>query len=204
MKRNKAVAIIAVIFFIGAVAAYVLTKGPDPRQYEFLKNPRITKLADQKMIEVRATGDPTTVGKDAFGLLFKTFYQLKRSNTMENAAPRTRWPKSFNTPRNEWVGLYALPIPASVLTLPEQNKKEGLTISLATWEYGDVAEILHVGSYATETPTIEKLYSFIKQQGYEIAGAHEEEYLKGPGMFLQGDPDKYYTIIRYQVKRSVK
>ncbi len=68
------------------------------------------------------------------------------------------------------------------------------------WRYGTVAEILHVGSYATETPTIERLHQFIADQGYEIAGPHEEEYLKGPGMWGVKEKD-YLTIIRYQVRQ---
>jgi hypothetical protein len=37
-----------------------------------------------------------------------------------------------------------------------------------------------------------------------IAGAHEEEYIKGPTMTGKGDPEKYVTIIRYQVDISKK
>ena len=77
------------------------------------------------------------------------------------------------------------------------------SLKLETWEYGEVAEILHIGSYATENPTVEKLHQFITESGYEIVGPHEEEYLKGPGMFGKGNPDKYQTIIRYPVARVV-
>ena len=75
-------------------------------------------------------------------------------------------------------------------------------MTLTTWEYGDVAEMLHVGPYDREEPTIAKLKQFIKECGYEIVGEHEEEYLKGPGMFSKGNPDKYLTIIRYRVKKT--
>ena len=53
-------------------------------------------------------------------------------------------------------------------------------------------------------PTVEKLKSFVATNGYEIAGDHEEEYLKGPGMFSKGNPDEYYTILRYQVRKKRK
>jgi len=39
-------------------------------------------------------------------------------------------------------------------------------------------------------------------QGYEIAGPHEEEYLRGPGMLFAGDSKGYLTLIRYQVRRK--
>jgi hypothetical protein len=42
----------------------------------------------------------------------------------------------------------------------------------------------------------------IADQGYEIAGPHEEEYLRGPGMLFAGDPEGYLTLIRYEVRRK--
>ena len=36
----------------------------------------------------------------------------------------------------------------------------------------------------------------------QIAGPHEEEYLRGPGMLFAGDPGTYLTLIRYQVRRK--
>ena len=53
-----------------------------------------------------------------------------------------------------------------------------------------------------ETPTIEKLKAFINERGYEISGDHEEEYLKGPGMFFKGNLNKYRTIIRYELVKK--
>ena len=50
--------------------------------------------------------------------------------------------------------------------------------------------------------TILRLHDFIDSQGYRIIGEHEEEYLRGPGMFSRGNPEKYYTIIRYRVAKS--
>lgn len=65
-----------------------------------------------------------------------------------------------------------------------------------------MAEILHVGPYTAEAPTISRLKKFIVESGFEVIGEHEEEYLKGPGMFFKGNPEKYYTIIRYRIRRS--
>jgi hypothetical protein len=65
-----------------------------------------------------------------------------------------------------------------------------------------VAEIFHIGPYSEEPHTIAKLYQFIKDNGYKLVGAHEEEYLKGPGMFSKGNSAKYQTIIRYRIKKK--
>ncbi|MEI6846186.1 MAG: MerR family transcriptional regulator, partial [Candidatus Firestonebacteria bacterium] len=63
---------------------------------------------------------------------------------------------------------------------------------------------LHLGAYSEEVPNIEKLKNFIKAGGYKITGDHEEDYLKGPGMFGPGNPKKYLTLISYQVEKSKK
>jgi hypothetical protein len=67
---------------------------------------------------------------------------------------------------------------------------------MATWEYGTVAQILHLGPYDQETKTIERLHQFIMANGYEIAGPHEEEYQSKP------DAKVIKTLIRYQVKKK--
>jgi len=150
-------------------------------------------MSRQKMIVVEAKGDPNVVGKDAFGLLFKTFFSLKG---VQMAAPRARWENIATDPKDQWVGFYGLPIPDSVTELPEGVRG----VRIEDWEYGEVAEILHLGPYSEETPTILKLHEFIRESGCEIAGPHEEEYLKGPGM--AASPEDFWTIIRYRVKKK--
>jgi len=184
------------IIIVGAVGVWLFASGTaasqDLSSYESLKAPRLTTMARQKMIVVEAKGDPNVVGKDAFGLLYKTFFSLKG---VRMAAPRARWLNIATDPKDQWVGLYGLPIPDSITQLPEGIQG----VRIEDWEYGEVAEILHVGPYAEETPAIAKLHEFIREIGYEIAGPHEEEYLKGPGM--AASPSDYRTIIRYTVKK---
>lgn len=172
------------------------------KQFEGLKVPRITSMPDRKMLVIETTGDPGVAGKGVFKQLFGTYFKLKRTEKgMKYAAPKARWQGDWNGPKEQWKGAWGLAVPDSVASLPEQKDSR---VVLKTWKYGEVAEILHIGAYGDETPTIEKLHKFIKDNGYVIAGDHEEEYLKGPGMFSKGNPKKYYTIIRYQVKKAGK
>jgi hypothetical protein len=69
-------------------------------------------------------------------------------------------------------------------------------VALETWPYGTIAQILHIGAYDQETPTIERLQRFIEESDYEISGDHEEEYLTSP------DAKVVKTIIRYPVKKK--
>ena len=177
-----------VIFFCGVS----FLSAQDLSQYASLKEPRIRTIPAQKMLVVESKGDPNVAGKDAFSLLYKVFFGIPGARM---AAPRARWLNLATAPKNEWLGLYALPLPDQVTNLPPGSSGAKIEV----WQYGEVAEILHLGDYDKETPTIEKLMKFIKDKGYEVAGPHEEEYLKGP----ESGPHtaEYQTIIRYQVKK---
>jgi hypothetical protein len=86
-----ATGVVVLICILSLAYFIVFPPGPDLAAYEFLKEPRITNLPDQKMIEVRATGDPSSVGKEAFGALFKTFFRLIKDHQWhgDGSAPRT-------------------------------------------------------------------------------------------------------------------
>jgi hypothetical protein len=171
-------------------------------QFEHLKQPQISPKKDQKMIVVESKGDPNIVGGKAFGLLFQLYYSSPETPKGPlQLFPRARWPESLNTPKSEWIGLYALPVPDNMVTLPSYIPQEGIKASLATWEYGEVAEILHLGPYTREDSTMNRLREFIHREGYITIGGHEEEYIVGPTVSSKGDPEKYVTIIRYRVRK---
>ena len=197
--------IIGVIIVALAVISIVyLTGKPNLKAYQYLKEPRIGMMDNEKMVTIETKGDPNVVGKKAFNQLYGTFHKLKRKvKGLRVPAPRARWPNPVNTPKNEWIGIYGLPVPDSVNELPEQSGKAEFKTTLKVWEYGEIAQILHVGPYSDEPTTIQRLHQFIEENGYEwIVGEHEEEYLKGPGMFFKGHPKNYYTIIRHRIKKK--
>jgi hypothetical protein len=192
MKTRTAI-LVLILFASTASLKAQMNPPQDLSRYDALKEPRITSMPDQKMLVVESNGDPKTSAGQAFGLLFRVFFSIPG---VRMAPPRARWLGDLKTPKHQWVGLYALPLPDQVATL--SAGAAGAKIDV--WSYGEVAEILHVGSYADETPTIQKLLAFIAAQGYVVAGPHEEEYLRGP----ESGPNtaEYRTIIRYQVKKK--
>jgi hypothetical protein len=176
------------------------TQGEILAATEAENQPELVVMNNERMLVVEAKGDPNMVGPKAFGLLFQLYYQMKDTpKGFVQAPPRARWPVSLEEPKSEWVGFYALPVPESVVELPPYQADPDMKASLTTWEYGTVAQITHIGPYDREEPTIARLKAYILERGYEIAGPHEEEYLKGPTAFGQGNPEEYVTIIRYQV-----
>jgi hypothetical protein len=58
---------------------------------------------------------------------------------------------------------------------------------------GPSAQIMHIGPYSAEGPTIQRLHAFIAAQGYELAGKHHEIYLGDP---RRSAPEKLKTIVR--------
>ena len=173
----------------------------DPAQYEHLKEPRIVERPDERMLQVEATGDPNEMGGQAFGLLFQLYFSSGAATGFTPPIPRARWPADLTTPPSQWMGRYGLPLPETVRALPQHTAPDGVSASITTWEYGEMGEILHVGPYDAEQPTIERLHAFLEAQGYETVGGHEEEYIRGPTMTGPGNPDEYLTILRYQVRR---
>lgn len=201
MKRFLIILAIVVIVSL-AVMMILASKGPNIKQFQYLVNPTISQLQDQNMLVVESKGNPDKTAGNAFKVLYKTYYSLKEvPKNFKMVSPRTRWNFDQNKPESEWNGQFALPIPDNVTTIPASKDSTQVKVYISKWQYGTVAEILHIGSYDTEQADVQRLKNYITQQGYHIFGEHEEVYLKGPGMFGPGNPKKYLTIIRYQIAK---
>lgn len=64
---------------------------------------------------------------------------------------------------------------------------------VAPFGEGTSAQILHIGPYSEEAPTVALLHEFISGRGGLLAGKHHEIYLSDP---RKTDPAKLRTIIR--------
>ncbi|GAI36698.1 unnamed protein product [marine sediment metagenome] len=152
------------------------------------------------MAVVYGKGAPVKVFPEVMPALYGSVYTLKFDlkkkglPTFKVSGLRTRYPGAHLVPMDEWIHIIGLPVPEDTTSLPQ--KVPGIEVKIETWEYGTVAQILHLGAYDQEQPTVERLHRFIEDSGYEIAGAHEEEYLTRP------DAKVVKTIIRYPVKKK--
>jgi hypothetical protein len=161
--------------------------------------PEIVEMPARKMAVVTSKGDPNEVGEQVFPALYGSAYTLKFSRkkqgleTFKVTGLRARWPDAHLVPKDQWTAHWAIPVPDDVDAMPQ--KTPDTPVLLETWEYGTVAQVLYLGPYSEEGPTIELLHKFIADQGYEIAGHHEEEYVTSP------DAKVPKTIIRYQVRK---
>lgn len=76
-----------------------------------------------------------------------------------------------------------------------RKKKNPVAISRVRFKAlleGKCAQILHVGPFSQEGPTIEKVHRFIESKGKRI-GKHHEIYLSD---IRKADPEKWRTVIR--------
>ena len=164
------------------------------------KEPQILEMPPQKMAVVSGKGTPDKVFAELMPALYGSVYTLKFDlkkkglPTFKVSGLRARYPDAHLLPMEQWTHIIGLPIPEDTTSLPQ--KVPGVEVKLETWQYGTVAQILHLGPYDQEQPNIERLHKFIAENGYEIAGAHEEEYLTTP------DAKVPKTIIRYAVKKK--
>ncbi len=86
------------------------------------------------------------------------------------------------------------------------RKKRGESPALSNlrleyFEEGLCAQVMHIGPYATEPATVERMQAFLRENGYHDCvgqgGKHHEIYLGNP---LQADPAKLKTVLRHPIR----
>ena len=161
--------------------------------------PQIVEMPAQKMATVTGKGTPQEVFPKLMPALYGSVFTLKMAlkkagkETFTVSSLRGRYPHAGQADKKDWTMIIALPVPNETTELP--HKVPGIEVKLEMWNYGTVAQVLYLGQYNEETPTIEKLIKFVQDNGYEITGYHEEEYLTKP------DAKVPKTIIRYEVRK---
>lgn len=77
-----------------------------------------------------------------------------------------------------------------------KKKKNPASLPLVrfeTFKEGKAAQIMHIGPFSEEGPTIEKVHAFIEGNGSRRVGKHHEIYLSD---MRRAAPEKWKTIIR--------
>ncbi len=212
MKKGILIGLTIIAILAISIIVVIVVSGPKPKDYSHLTEPRIIEIPEKHALMVDFEGDPNVVIKAAFGKLFKTYYGLKGVPKVKGQpSPIARYEGFDNLVENltstelkarPWKGFVSIAVPQSITSLSNDAMATPYPVRIETLDYGKVAEIVHFGTYESETSTIKKLKSFISDQGYEIVGLHEEDYIKGPGSLFT-NPNNYITIIRYQIKKVI-
>lgn len=112
----------------------------------------------------------------------------------------------FAEDRNQWRWTAMVAQPPAVTeelmrkTIADAVAKRGVPVAkklrIQSFREGLVAQVMHVGPYADERPTVEKLHAFIAEHDYPFRGRHHEIYLSDPRRCA---PARVKTVIRQPV-----
>ncbi len=109
--------------------------------------------------------------------------------------------------KDEWRWTLGIPVPDRVKAADFEKARAALRekknpphldeARLEVRREGKAAQIMHVGPYNCEAPTITMLHEFFRGRGYTFNGPHHEIYLGDP---RRTKPEKLRTIIRQPVR----
>ena len=104
----------------------------------------------------------------------------------------------------DWTMMIVVPEPVTAEVVEDARasaaRKHPLAsldrVRLERFAEGRCAQVLYVGPYSAEGPTIAALHAFIAANGCALSGKHHEIYLGDP---RRAAPDKLRTIVRQPV-----
>ncbi len=186
------------------------------------KEPVLVKVPPLNFLMIDGKGDPNTSVeyRDAIQALYAVAYTIKftlkkSKRGVDYTVPPLEglwWMEDMalfsGENKDDWLWTAMIMQPPAVRpalveqAVEEAGRKKELPalarLRLECFEEGFAAQIMHIGPFSAEKPTIEKLHAFIAEQGYVRSGKHHEIYLSD---FRRAAPDKLKTVVRQPVAR---
>ena len=181
--------------------------------------PVLVDVPEMAFLMVDGEGDPNTSKdyQEALQALFSVSYTLrfavKKSRGFEYRVSPLEglwWsddPTDFLAGRKtnwKWTAMIRQPDEVTDRLLDEVRAaaaaKDGAglgRVRLGTFTEGRCAQVLHLGPYSSEGPTVAALHAFIRAQGLAPTGKHHELYLGDP---RRSAPERLRTILRQPVR----
>lgn len=183
------------------------------------KEPSIVDVPEMHFLMIDGTGDPNQPGafQDAiqalYSLSFGAKFMLKKEGVDFRVSPlEGLWgsPSGFvPNKKSSWRWTAMIMQPDSVTpSVLEKVRADAMRrkplpalarVRLESFREGLSAQIMHIGPYAAEGPTIARLHEFIRKQGYRLSGRHHEIYLGDP---RRSAPERLRTVVRQPVSRT--
>lgn len=189
------------------------------------KEPSLVEVPSMKYLMIDGEGDPNTSQeyKDAMETLFPVSFKVKFISKKEKSQDYVVMPmeglwwadnmENFTIEDKsgwKWTAMIRQPdfiskamIKSAIKEVEEKKNPPALSkIRFETLHEGLSAQIMHIGPYSEESPTVEKLHNFIQEKCYDFDGnlhgeKHHEIYLSD---IRRTKPEKLKTIIRQPVK----
>jgi hypothetical protein len=187
--------------------------------YKATAEPRILDVPAMDFLMVDGTGDPETSSeyREALQALFGISYTLRFSLKKERAIEykvgplEGLWwaddPAAFSSGDRggwHWTAMIVQPdliteelVRRAANQLGAKKDVPSLErVRLEWFEEGRCAQVMHIGTYDAEGPTIERLHAFIRERGYGFDGRHQKHHEIYLGDPRRAAPEKLRTIIR--------
>jgi hypothetical protein len=188
--------------------------GPSKTEFAIVEVPRMNFL----MID--GAGDPNTSQEfqDAVQTLYPVSYNLKFKSKREMGIDYGVLPLeglwwsedmddfiAMNKENWSWTLMLRQPdhIPGEAVqaAIEEVRLKKDLPalskMRFEPYHEGISVQIMHIGPFDAEGPTIARMHEFIETEGYRPTGKHHEVYLSD---FTRTAPDKLRTILRQPIR----
>jgi hypothetical protein len=179
---------------------------------------RLLSIPEHRFVMVDGSGQPGPETFDArvpglYGTAYGLRFALKRRGVVAKVGPlEGLWWRSdgatdldviFGGDRTAWRWTLMIVVPEEATEdeieehLSAARKKVDAevasTLRVEPFAEGDVAQVLHVGPYAEERPSVERLDAWIAQAGFRPVGHHHEIYLGDP---RRVPPERLRTLLR--------
>jgi hypothetical protein len=189
------------------------------RLYRATTTPQLVQVPPLKFLCLDGHGDPNTSPAYAaavqalYSVSYAAKFAVKKAGGPDfkvSALEGLWWAEDLRTfltgDKSEWDWTMMIRQPDAVTgdllarladeVATKKSMPAARQLRLISFEEGAAAQVLHVGPYATEAPTIARLHEFIRDQGFTFDGhrhKHHEIYLGDP---RRSAPEKLRTIIR--------
>lgn len=156
----------------------------------------IYRVAHRLQADLEKGGVHTRVG------MLEGLYWLTPEEALDSEEPARRADEDYPW---RWRLLVAVPAEASEVAVEaaiREASDDGPLPSIdrlhvIRWEEGPAAQVLHVGPYMSETPSIRLLHKAISDAGYEAYGQHHEIYLNNP---QEVGEENAQTVVRRPIR----
>jgi hypothetical protein len=178
--------------------------------------PALVKVGPAKYLGITGRSAPGAPEfQNAVGALYTMAFTIKMARKLagsDYAVTKLEglwWlddPATVPTPATVWNWQVLLRVPPFITEKERAGAAEDLVtkgkptdvrrVQLVELDEGPCVQILHVGPYTEEQPSIAKMREFAELAGHRFSGKHHEIYLSDP---RRVQPDKLRTILRQPI-----
>ncbi len=181
----------------------------------------VVDVPPMNFLMIDGHGDPNTAQEyqDAvealYGVAYKLKFMSKKEKGMDYIVPpmeglwwvenmeefttesKSAWDWTMMIMQPEWITQEMF---EEALKQVEKKKNPPALpkLRLEVYHEGLAVQIMHIGPYDAEAPTIARMHTFIDENDYEPTGKHHEIYLGDPRKVA---PEKLKTVLRQPVRK---